>query len=82
MGVYKNDGVRLFSVVPSERTRSDAYKLKHKKFQINTQKNCFTVRVVKDRNRLAGGVVESPSLEIFKSQLDNALSNLLSLTLL
>ncbi|KAK4823411.1 hypothetical protein QYF61_001785 [Mycteria americana] len=42
----------------------------------------FIVRMVKHRNRLPREVEESPSLEILKSQLDTALSNLLSLTLL
>lgn len=82
MGGCKKDSARLFSVVPSERTRGNWHKLKYQKLQLNTEKTFFTVRVVKDWNRLPREVMESSSLEIFKTQLHNALSNLLYLTLL
>jgi len=39
----------------------------------------FTMRVVKHWNGLPGEVVEAPSLETFKTRLDRALSNLISL---
>lgn len=42
----------------------------------------FTVRVAEYQNSVPKQVVESPSLDIFKPQLDMALSNLLYLTLL
>ena len=41
------------------------------------QKNFFTVRVTEHRNRLPIRVVDSPSLEIFKTRLDAYLCNLL-----
>jgi len=64
-------------VVPSNRTRGNGRKLKHKKFQMNMRKNFFTFRVTEHWDRLPRGVVESPSLEILKTHLDTVLCNLL-----
>jgi len=35
MGVSEDEGTRLFSVVPSDRTRGSGHKKKHKKFHLN-----------------------------------------------
>jgi len=72
-GGYQEDGAKLFSVVPSDRTRGSGHKLKHG----NMRKNFFPVRVTEHWNRLPREVVESPSLEIFKTFLDKVLCNLL-----
>jgi len=64
-------------VVPSDRTRSNGQKLKHRKFCLNTRKNFFPLRVTEHWNRFPRGVVESPSLEILKSRLEAVLCNLL-----
>ena len=61
----------------SNRTRSNGLKVEHRKFYTDMQKNLFMVRMMEHWNRLPRGIVESLSMEIFKTHLDAHLCNLL-----
>ncbi|KAK4815339.1 LOW QUALITY PROTEIN: hypothetical protein QYF61_000171, partial [Mycteria americana] len=68
-------GARLFPVVPRDRGRDNGHKPKPRRFSLNIRRHFFTVRVTKHWHRLPRVVVESPSLEIFRSHLDMVLGN-------
>lgn len=84
MGKNGDEGSRLFSEVPCDRTRGNQHKLKEIEFNLNTKKKCFFVvrDGVKHRHRLSRDTVESRTLKIFKSHLEMVLGTLLRVSLL
>ena len=69
-------------MVPSDRTRGNRQKWNHRKFHLNMRKNFLTLRLTEHWNRLPRGVMECPSLEIFRSCLEEVLCSLLWMNLL
>ena len=68
-------------MVLSDKIRDKRHKLKHREFPLNIRKHLFTVRVMKQWNRLPREFVESPSLEIHKKHLNMILGNWLQVAL-
>ena len=72
----KQDRARLFSVVPTAKTRGNGHILEHRKFLLNIRRH-FIVRVPKHLHRLPREVVETSPVEVFKRHLVMVLGHLL-----
>ena len=73
-GNHVEEGANLFTAALETRTRNNGFKLQERRFHLNSRKHFLTVRTVRRWNRLPPGVVESPSLEVFRRRLDDHLS--------
>lgn len=69
-GGREEDGSRLLTAMLTEKMRGNRYKLKHGCFYLDIRKKSFTVMVNKLLQILPEEVLESLSLEVFKSCLD------------
>ena len=75
-GACRKSGEGLFPRACSDGTRGNGFKLKEGRLRLDIRKKFLTVRVVRHWNRLPREVVVGPSLAVFKTRLDGALSNL------
>ena len=75
-GGYKEDGDSLFTRSHMEKMRGNGYKLLLGRFQLDTRGKFFIMRTISHWNNLPREVVDSPTLDAFKIQLDRVLGHL------
>lgn len=64
---WKEGRGKCFFLTSEDRTRRSGLKSQHGKFRLDIRTQFLTARVVKTWTKLPREVVESPSLEVFKS---------------
>ena len=65
----------LFTLNANEVTRNNGYKIVGKRFSLDITRNFSTYRVVEEWNKLPAEVVNSDTIETFKSRLDKFYQN-------
>ena len=73
-GNHVVEGTNLFTAALETRTRNNGFKLRERRFHLNSRQHFLTVRAVRRWNKLPLRVVETPLLEVFRRKLDEHLS--------
>lgn len=63
----EDDVARLFTVVHGRRMKNNRPKLKQERFQLYVRKKVFSMNKLLCWNRLPREAVQSPSLEVFRT---------------
>ena len=72
-GNHVEEGANLFPAALETRTRSHGFKLRERRFHLNSRKHVLMVRAVHRWNKLPPRVMTAPTLEVFR-RLDEHLS--------
>ena len=64
----------MFTAALETRTGSNGFKLRERRFQLNSRKHFLTMRAICRWTKLPRWVAEAPSLEDFRRRLDEHLS--------
>ena len=76
-GCHTGEGQDLSSTLPEFRTWNNGLKLQEARFQLDIRKIFLTVRAGRQWNQLPREATASPTLEVFKRQLNSHLSGML-----
>ena len=75
-GCPLEEGRERFLLAAEDRTRSYRFKLCVEQYRLHIRGGIFTVRIVRQWNRLPKEVVSSPSLAVFRQRLNRYLSGI------